>query len=313
MGGGDVFPAEMPEDPSPRVATLDPDTAERLLSGRLDPDDAPPGYAEVARLLQAAAAPADATELADEAVAANDFRRAWRGQPHAPPGHRGRQVQGRRGRQVQGRRGREAQGRRGREVRGRRASGARGRVVALALAGAVALGGVGVWTAGSAPFSGELRSPSGGPAAGGSGSGVPASRMDGPGAGGAGSLRPAGPGLGAGAGPELNPRARPGLGAGAGLAQVTDGRPRSLPWAREPATARPGGDVTSHGGGPPHGAKPTRPARQPKPKPEKPNQAREPKERQAAGQQAEEPSARGGRPGAEGRGPAGREADRPGG
>ena len=127
MGGGDVFPAEMPEDPSPRIVPLDADTAERLLSGRLDPDDAPPGYAEVARLLQAAAAPADATELADEAIAANQFRTAWRGQLEAP-GHRSPQVPGHRGRVVPG----------------HRASGVRGRLVVLALAGAVVVGGVGV-------------------------------------------------------------------------------------------------------------------------------------------------------------------------
>jgi hypothetical protein len=41
MGGGDVFPTEMPEDPSQPMVPLDADTAERLLSGRLDPDDAP--------------------------------------------------------------------------------------------------------------------------------------------------------------------------------------------------------------------------------------------------------------------------------
>jgi hypothetical protein len=36
---------------------LDRDTAERLVSGRMDPADAPPGYAEVVALLAAAAAP----------------------------------------------------------------------------------------------------------------------------------------------------------------------------------------------------------------------------------------------------------------
>ena len=37
---------------------VDDFTLDRLLSGTLDPDDAPPGYAGVARLLQAAAGPA---------------------------------------------------------------------------------------------------------------------------------------------------------------------------------------------------------------------------------------------------------------
>ena len=81
MGGPDVFPAEMPEDPSP-IVPLDADTAERLLSGRLDPDDAP-GYAEVARVLQAAAGPAEEAELADEEIAANQFHTARRRRPEA--------------------------------------------------------------------------------------------------------------------------------------------------------------------------------------------------------------------------------------
>jgi hypothetical protein len=42
---------------------LDPDTADRLLAGRVDPDDAPPGFAEVARVLRAAGAPARSDEL----------------------------------------------------------------------------------------------------------------------------------------------------------------------------------------------------------------------------------------------------------
>ena len=49
MGSGGVFSAEMPDEPSQAIVPLDADTAERLSSARLDPDDAPPGYAEVAR------------------------------------------------------------------------------------------------------------------------------------------------------------------------------------------------------------------------------------------------------------------------
>jgi hypothetical protein len=45
------LPLEMPRQ------LLDGDTLERLLAGRVEPDDAPPGYAEVARVLRAAAAP----------------------------------------------------------------------------------------------------------------------------------------------------------------------------------------------------------------------------------------------------------------
>ncbi len=37
-----------------RTACLDRDTADRLLAGRVEPDDAPPGYAHVASLLKAA-------------------------------------------------------------------------------------------------------------------------------------------------------------------------------------------------------------------------------------------------------------------
>jgi hypothetical protein len=169
MGSGDVFSAEMPDEPSQAIVPLDADTAERLLSGRLDPDDAPPGYAEVARLLQAAAAPADPAELAGQAAAMDAFRTT-----HARPVRRGPAPA--------------------------RAPGARGRLVVLALAGVVAAGGVGLWTAGGASSVRELGSPSGGPSAGGSGSGTPGSGQGGSGgygsvASGSGSLRPVGPGL----------------------------------------------------------------------------------------------------------------------
>jgi hypothetical protein len=52
---------------------IDQDTADRLLAGRLDPADAPPGYAEVARVLAAAAAPASPRELDGEAAAMAAF------------------------------------------------------------------------------------------------------------------------------------------------------------------------------------------------------------------------------------------------
>jgi len=48
MNGWDDLPHEMP------IGTIDEDTTDRLLAGRIDPDDAPPGYAGVARILQAA-------------------------------------------------------------------------------------------------------------------------------------------------------------------------------------------------------------------------------------------------------------------
>jgi hypothetical protein len=55
------LPLEMPRQ------LLDGDTLERLLAGRVEPDDAPPGYAEVARVLRAAAALIDPAELSHEA------------------------------------------------------------------------------------------------------------------------------------------------------------------------------------------------------------------------------------------------------
>jgi hypothetical protein len=245
MGSDDVFSADMPEGPGRPIEPVDADTAERLLAGRLDPDDAPPGYAEVARLLGTAAAPADASELTGEAAAMAAFRLAQRppqpgSRPIAAPGR----LAGGPGRRGPGGVPARATGRRGR---------VRPRLAALALAGAVAVAGVGVWTAGGLPFSRELRSPSGGANTGGSGSGAPTSAVTGSSTGG-GTLRPA----------------SPGLGSGQGAASVPEGRPPSRPSARERATAGHSGGVTAHGSGSPHGGTPNRPARQPKPKPEKP-------------------------------------------
>jgi hypothetical protein len=223
MGSDGVFSAEMPDEPFQTIVPLDADTAERLLCARLDPDDAPPGYAEVARLLRAAAAPADQTELTGQAAAMDMFRTTHTAQPPAPRG---------------GTRGRPA----------------RVRLVTLALAGAVAAAAVGVWTAGGAPFSRELGSPSGGPGAGGPGAGAPGPGRSGPGGPGAtGSLRPTSPGLGSTPIP----------------APVTGGR-RPVPASiHEPATARHTGDATSPGRsthGPTHAG---HPGKQHKPKPPK--------------------------------------------
>jgi hypothetical protein len=52
---------------------LDQDTADRLLAVRLDPADAPPGYAALARLLAAATAPPRPDELAGEQAAVAEF------------------------------------------------------------------------------------------------------------------------------------------------------------------------------------------------------------------------------------------------
>jgi hypothetical protein len=55
-----------------RGPMLDQDTCDRLLAGLVHPDDAPPGYADVARVLRAAGAPSTAEEIArqEQAVAA---------------------------------------------------------------------------------------------------------------------------------------------------------------------------------------------------------------------------------------------------
>jgi hypothetical protein len=140
MGADDVFPAEMANHPSSPIPALDNDTAERLLSARLDPDDAPPAYAGVARLVQAAAAPPHLDELAGREAALAMFRATW--------------VEGRSGR---------ARGGSGPS----RPARVRGRLVAVALAGVLVVGGAvaggaatgGLWTTGGAPSSGRLRSP----------------------------------------------------------------------------------------------------------------------------------------------------------
>ena len=105
----------------------------------------------------------------------------------------------------------------------------------------------GLWTAESSDSGDPLGSPSGGPSAGGSGSGTPGSGQGG-------SLRLVGPGLEAATGAD----------------PIGDGRPRRVPpTARERATARHGGGVTARGGSP-HGAKPARLGKKPKPPKPKP-------------------------------------------
>jgi hypothetical protein len=68
---------------------IDQDTGDRLLSGRLDPADAPPGFAEVARVLEAAAAPTNPHELEGEATALAAFA-AWRLPPASAVSHAAR-------------------------------------------------------------------------------------------------------------------------------------------------------------------------------------------------------------------------------
>jgi len=61
MSGWDDLPYEMP------IETIDEDTTDRLLAGRIHPDDAPPGYAGVARILQAAGSLPRSEHLSREA------------------------------------------------------------------------------------------------------------------------------------------------------------------------------------------------------------------------------------------------------
>jgi hypothetical protein len=61
MSDWNDLPSEM------RKLQLDPDTIDRLLAGEVEPDDAPPGYSEVARVLRAAVGARDGDELAHEA------------------------------------------------------------------------------------------------------------------------------------------------------------------------------------------------------------------------------------------------------
>jgi hypothetical protein len=161
MAAGDVFPAEMPDHPSHATLPLDDDTAERLLAGRLHPEDAPPGYAPVASLLRAAAGPPTPDELAGQEAALAMFRAERR------PGS------------VTVRRRPGPVG-----VR-RRPDRVRSRVAALVLAGTLVAGGL--WIADGARTALGLGSPFGGPNSGGSGSGVPGAGS----AGGSGPLRPA--------------------------------------------------------------------------------------------------------------------------
>jgi hypothetical protein len=75
MNDDDALPSEMRQHLGRREAppTLDDETADRLLAGRLDPADAPPGYAAVANLVAAATAPATTEELDGEPEAVARF------------------------------------------------------------------------------------------------------------------------------------------------------------------------------------------------------------------------------------------------
>ncbi len=93
MNEEDAVPIDMRQllaflRPTPPV--LDEDTADRLLTGRLDPADAPPGYAGVARLLAVAAAPAAPEELAGQAAVVACFAAEVESHPPTPMPRRAR-------------------------------------------------------------------------------------------------------------------------------------------------------------------------------------------------------------------------------
>jgi hypothetical protein len=77
MAPGDALDDEMRRYPRNSVPPLDADTAERMLDGALDPQDAPPAYWDVLRVLAAASAPA-AADTSAEAAALATFRSARR-------------------------------------------------------------------------------------------------------------------------------------------------------------------------------------------------------------------------------------------
>jgi hypothetical protein len=81
MPADDASSAEMrrlPAKPDADPLALDDETVERLLRGELPPAQAPPGYAEVARLLAAATAPPSPGELAGQAAVLAELRAATR-------------------------------------------------------------------------------------------------------------------------------------------------------------------------------------------------------------------------------------------
>jgi hypothetical protein len=61
---------------------LDTDTADRLLAGSVAPEDAPPGYGRVVRLLEAASAEASSEELAREPETVSAMKAALRSPVH---------------------------------------------------------------------------------------------------------------------------------------------------------------------------------------------------------------------------------------
>ena len=89
MDANDGWSAELKRllaTPDPDPLALDGDTAERLLDGELSPDQAPPGYAEVAALLVATVAEPSQTELAGREAAVAELRAVTRARPTSTRG-----------------------------------------------------------------------------------------------------------------------------------------------------------------------------------------------------------------------------------
>ena len=89
MDADDASSAEMRRLPTNRDAdplALDEDTVEQLLTGALRPGQAPPGYAEAAQLLAAAAAAPTPGELAGQEAALAELRAVARARPAAATG-----------------------------------------------------------------------------------------------------------------------------------------------------------------------------------------------------------------------------------
>jgi hypothetical protein len=89
MGADDAWSAEikrLPFTPDSDPLALDEDFAERLLDGDLSPDQAPPGYAEVAELLAATVAAPSSAELAGQEAALAELRAVTRARRAIPRG-----------------------------------------------------------------------------------------------------------------------------------------------------------------------------------------------------------------------------------
>jgi hypothetical protein len=86
-------------NPDADPLALDEATLERLLTGDLSPDQAPPGYAEVAALLAATAAPPNPEELSGQEAALAELRAVTRARPR-PAGFRAAKAGRRRRRRM---------------------------------------------------------------------------------------------------------------------------------------------------------------------------------------------------------------------